>query len=286
MAASTVGVQLGTVKRNVVAQNPAIVPTSVVLKASTLQIADASSDQDCAATPDHRSSAGTKLKAQGMKIPDADKPHSLASDNEQEAVDSNQLSADPVPVQQEAAQASAAEEARANKPETRCSKHGHAPRAAVRTRTNTRTKNGLPGSPRSSKHKGQVAEAEPSEKPFGKVANRARKAVAGSSHPPNKKAKRSADQAHAVPENKVNPRAPVSQTAADTARSHNAAAGPLQPSNKKAKVARDKEPSQAPANRKRKAQSALVDDIPPFPEPSQQYEYAAGTSTLMHTVPG
>ena len=114
-----------------------------------------------------------------MKIPDADKPHPLASDNAQEAVDSNQLSADPVPVQQEAAHAPAAEAARANKPETRCSKHVHAPRATVRTRTNTRTKNGLPSSPRSSKHKGQVAEAEPGEKPLGKVANKARKTAAG-----------------------------------------------------------------------------------------------------------
>ena len=207
MAASAVSAQMDVPKRGLAAQAGAYVgaATASLERSSTI----VKSDQDFArAAPDSEltgKQADARLAYESFNEIGTETPQSLGSLESQEAGPYQQLSASAAPSQQETAAVPGptAAEPKATRHKATCSKKICPPATAVQPRTSRRNKKPVATLPQPLQQAGHVDKAAHStldpDSAQGPAATRSRKAHAGPSRSPSKKAKSTGDKAAPKP---------------------------------------------------------------------------------------
>ena len=207
MAASAVSAQMDIPKRGLAAQAGAYVgaATASQERSSTIM----KSDQDFArAAPDSEltgKQADARLAYANFNEIGTETPQSLGSLESQEAGPYQQPSASAAPSQQETAAVPGptAAEPKATRHKASCSKKICPPATAVQPRTSRRNKKPIATLPQPLQQAGHVAKAAHStldpDSAQGPAATRGRKAHAGPSRSPSKKAKSTGDKAALKP---------------------------------------------------------------------------------------
>ena len=207
MAASAVSAQMDVPKRGLAAQAGAYVGAATALKDKSSTI---TSDQDFArAAPDSEltgKQADARLACGILNECDTEMPQSLSSLEPQDTDPYQQLSASAALPQQETAAAvpePTAAKPKATRHKATCSKKVGPPAAAVLPRTSKRNKKTPATLPQPLEQAGHVAKAAQDtldpDSPKQPAATRGRKAHAGPSHSPSKKAKSTGDKAAVKP---------------------------------------------------------------------------------------